>query len=100
MLKTPWNIAKHSRECHQTFQGMLPNIPRNIANHSGNVVKHSGECPQIFKDCCQIFWEMWPDILESVLGHSGECLRYSRDDDAGSVQDFMELVVQNIAWNL
>ena len=87
-------------ECRETFQGMSPNIPRNIANHSGNVVKHSGECPQIFKDYCQIFWEMSPDILESVLRFSGECLRYSRGDDAGSVQDFMELVVQNIAWNL
>ena len=31
------NVAKHSREYRQTFQGMLPNIP-------GNLAKHSGEC--------------------------------------------------------
>ena len=31
------NVAKFSRECPKTFQGMSPNIP-------GNVAKHSGEC--------------------------------------------------------
>ena len=79
---------------------MLSNILGNVLKYLRIIAKYSGKCPQIFKDYCQIFWEMSPDILESVLRHSGECLRYSRDDDAGSVQDFMELVVQNIAWNL
>ena len=36
------NVAKHSGECPQTFQGMLLNI-------AGNVTKHSGECPQTFR---------------------------------------------------
>ena len=35
-------IAKHSRECHQTFKGTLLNIP-------GNAAKHSGEYPQTFR---------------------------------------------------
>ena len=32
----------YSRECRQTFQGMLLNIP-------GNVLKNSGECPETFR---------------------------------------------------
>ena len=28
-------FAKHSRECPQTFWGMLPNIPGNVLKHSG-----------------------------------------------------------------
>ena len=36
------NVAKHSRECHQTFKGTLLNIP-------GNAAKHSGEYPQTFR---------------------------------------------------
>ena len=32
----------YSRECCSTFQGMLPNIP-------GNVAEHSGECCEIFR---------------------------------------------------
>ena len=37
----PGNIAKHSGECSQTFWGMSPNIP-------GNIAEHSGECPIYF----------------------------------------------------
>ena len=37
----PGNVAKHSAECSQTFRGMSPNIP-------GNVAEHSGECPICF----------------------------------------------------
>ena len=38
----PWNVAKHSGECPQTFWGMLPNVP-------GNVAQRSGECCQTFR---------------------------------------------------
>ena len=31
----------YSGKCHQTFRGMLSNIP-------GNVIKHSGKCHQTF----------------------------------------------------
>ena len=48
----PGNVAKHSRECSQTFQG--------------NVAKHSGECSQTFRG-------MSPNILGNVAKHSGEC---------------------------
>ena len=34
------NTAKHSRKCPQTFQGMSPNIPGNITNHSGECYKN------------------------------------------------------------
>ena len=48
----PGNVAKHSGECPQTFRGMSSNIP-------GNVLKHSGE---------------WPNIPGNVLKCSRECL--------------------------
>ena len=35
----PGNVAKHTRECPQTFREMSSNIP-------GKVLKHSGECRQ------------------------------------------------------
>ena len=38
----PGNVAKHSGEYRQTFRGMLLNI-------QGNVAKHSGEYPQTFR---------------------------------------------------
>ena len=38
----PGKVAKHSRECPQTFRGMQRNIP-------GNAVKHSRESPQVFQ---------------------------------------------------
>ena len=48
--------------------GMSPNIP-------GNVAKHSGECPQTFvaKDsgeCHKTFWGMSPNIPGNVVKHS------------------------------
>ena len=52
------DIAKHSGECPQTFQEILPNIP-------GNVLKHSGECRQTSR-------EMWSNIPGNVVKHSGE----------------------------
>ena len=55
----PGNIAKHSGECPQTFREMSPNIP-------GNVLKHSGECPQTFGG-------MSSNIPGDVAKHSGEC---------------------------
>ena len=48
----------YSGECGQTFRGMLPNIP-------GNVAKYSGECPQTFRG-------MSPNIPGNVAKHSEE----------------------------
>ena len=39
----PENVAKHSGECHQTFRGMSPNIPGNVAKHSGKCKKFRGK---------------------------------------------------------
>ena len=95
------NVAKHSREYRQTLRGVSPNI-------TGNVAKHSGECPQTSRG-------MSPNIPGSVAKRSVECSRAFRgmfssipgnvfvtqgDEEAGPVQDFMEFVIQNIAWNL
>ena len=44
----PGNVAKHSGECHKTFRGMSPNIP-------GNVIKNSGERRQTFQGMLPIF---------------------------------------------
>ena len=44
----PGNVAKHSGECRQTFQGMSPNIP-------GNIIKNSGERRQTFLGMLPIF---------------------------------------------
>ena len=33
----PGNVARHSGECRQTFQGMSPNIPGNVRKHSGGM---------------------------------------------------------------
>ena len=52
------NVAKHSGEYPQTFQGISSNIP-------GNVFKHSGEYHQTFRG-------MWPNIPGNVIKHSGE----------------------------
>ena len=49
----------YSGEYRQTFQGMSPNIP-------GNVAKHSDECPQTFR-------KMSPNIPGNVAKNSGEC---------------------------
>ena len=38
----PGNVAKHSGECCQIFRATLPNIP-------GNVTKHSEEWPETFR---------------------------------------------------
>ena len=54
----------YSGECRQTFRGMLPSIP-------GNVAKRSGECPQTF-------WGMSPNIPGNVAEHSGECCQIFR----------------------
>ena len=81
----PGNAAKHSEECRQTFRGMSPNVP-------GNFLTYLGECWQVFR-------EMPPNIPVSsgILGNA--CITQG-DEDAGSVQDFMKFVVQNIAWNV
>ena len=42
------NVAKHYGKCSQIFRGMLPDIPGDVAKHSGNVVKYVGECPIYF----------------------------------------------------
>ena len=55
----------YSGECRQTFQGMSPNIP-------GNVAKHSEECRQIFRKCRQTFRGMSSNIPENVPKYSGE----------------------------
>ena len=36
------NVAKHTRECPQTFPGISPTIPGMSSNIPGNVLKHSG----------------------------------------------------------
>ena len=36
-LNIPGNVARHSGECRQTFQGMSPNIPGNVRKHSGGM---------------------------------------------------------------
>ena len=74
----------YSGECHQTFRGMLLNIPGNVTKHSGecpkifggmssnipeNVTKHSGECRQIFRG-------MSSKILGNVIKHSWECCQF------------------------
>ena len=55
----PGNVAKHSGECRQTFQGISSNIPGNIAKHP--------------EECCQTFWKISPNIPGNVAKHSGEC---------------------------
>ena len=52
-------VMLYSGEYRQTFQGMSPNIP-------GNVAKHSDECPQTFR-------KMSPNIPGNVAKNSGEC---------------------------
>ena len=84
----PGNIFKHSEEYPQTFRGMSPIIPRNV-------LKHSGERPQIYRRmlCCQTLWGIKPSIPGNVCVTQG-------NEDARSVQDFLEFVVQNSTWNL
>ena len=82
----PGNVTKHSRECSQTYRGMYLNI-------WGNVLKYLGEC-------WQIFWEMPSNIWRVSSGILGNVCVTQGDEAAESVQDFMEFVVQNIAWNL
>ena len=55
----PGNVAKHSEECRQTFRGMSSHILRNV-------LKHSRECPQTFQ-------RMSPNIPGNVAKHFGEC---------------------------
>ena len=62
LLNIPGNIVKHSGECSQKFRGMSPNIP-------GNIPKHSGECSQLFQG-------MQPNIPGNVAEHPGECPIY------------------------
>ena len=52
LLNIPGNVAKYSGECRQTFRGMSSNIP-------GNVAKYSGECHQKF-------WGTSPNIPGNV----------------------------------
>ena len=58
----PGNVAEHSGECRQTFREILPNIP-------GNNAKHSGEYRQRFRG-------MLSNNPGNVIKHSGECLIY------------------------
>ena len=44
----PGNVAKYSGEYRQIFRGMLPNIP-------GTVVKRSGECRQTLRGTLKLF---------------------------------------------
>ena len=62
----PVNIAKHSRECHWTFQGISWNILGNVAKIQEIVAKHSGEFPQTFQG-------MSPNISGNVVKNSREC---------------------------
>ena len=63
----PGNVAKHSGECCQTFQGISSNIPGNVAKHSREyVLKHSREFHQTFQGMLPIFgvkednyWAEW-----------------------------------------
>ena len=47
------NVDKYSRECCQTFQEILLNIPKNVPKHSG--------------ECHQTFWGMSPNISGNGL---------------------------------
>ena len=58
---------------------MLPNIP-------GNVAQHFEECPQVFRG-------MSSNIPGNVCVARG-------NEDAGSVQDFMEFVVHGIVHGI
>ena len=80
----PGSVAKHSVECSRAFQGMLSSIPGNGLKYLGNVTKYSEKCRQTFRSASS-------DIPGTVFVTQG-------DEDAGSVQDFMEFAVQNIAW--
>ena len=62
----PWNVAKHSGECPQTIRGMSSNILENVT-------KHSGEGPQAFRECPQTFRGMSRNILRNVNKHSRKC---------------------------
>ena len=68
------NFTKHSWECCQILQAMMPNMPGNVTKHSckvwqtfwgglpstlGYVLKHSGEYPHVF-------WRILPNILGNV----------------------------------
>ena len=79
LLHIQVNVFKRFGECCQTFRGMSSSM-------CGNVAKYSGKCDQSF-------WRVPSDIPGNVCVTQG-------DEDDGSVQDFMEFVVQPIAWNL
>ena len=51
-----------SGEYRQTFRGMSPNIPGNVAKHSANVAKHTGGCPATFRTQ----WGMSSKLLGKV----------------------------------
>ena len=55
----PGIVAKHFRECRQTFRGMSPITPGIVAKHSGEYLL--------------TFWGMSPSILGNILRRSGEC---------------------------
>ena len=59
----PWNVAKHSGECPQTFREIPPNIPGNVLKYAGNAANRRNV----------IFWGMSSNNLGNVLKHSGEC---------------------------
>ena len=56
----------------------------------GNVLQYLGEC-------CQILRGTPPSVMESLLKHFGNVCVTLENGGAGSVQDFIESVVQNSA---
>ena len=60
------NVAKHFGECPQTFRGMSPNIPGNVAKHSGNALKYSGEFHQTFRGMSQNIRENVAKLLSLI----------------------------------
>ena len=75
----------YSGDCHQTFQGMSPNIPGNVLKHSGEcpqtfrgMAKDSGECPQMFQGMpfCRIaFMRQFCGNKENTFSSSGNRTR-------------------------
>ena len=78
----PGNVAKHSEECRQTFRGMSSNIPRNV-------LKHSGEYRQTFRGMSQ-------NISGNVLKHSGECPKTFLDSTVSSDDSSLSLDSYNL----
>ena len=104
-MRRTWGIGGmlYSGECCQILRGMSPNIPGNVAQHSGkrpqtlwemssniqgNVAKHTGEFPQTFRE-----------MSSNILGNVCHFLEFQGNEDAGSVQEVSSGEVISCVWN-